>query len=152
MTTTGAKGFVDTNVLLRSIHSSIALHIEAKILVENARQDGFELWISRQIIREYGVQVTRPGMLLPPLSAQQLRDKVSDMRSVFRIADDTETVTDKLLERIEEFPTAGKQIHDANIVATMLVNGIDTLLTQNVADMKRFASRIQIVPLVANPT
>jgi len=44
----------------------------------------------------------------------------------------------KLIDLIQEFPTAGKQIHDANIVATMLVNGVDFLLTYNKDDFKRF--------------
>jgi hypothetical protein len=33
----------------------------------------------------------------------------------------------------------------------MLVNGIDRLLTQNLADMNRFSDRITIVPLMPAP-
>lgn len=50
----------------------------------------------------------------------------------------------------KEYPTRGKQIHDANIVATMLVNGVDTLLTMNVADLQRYQGRITLVPLYAD--
>jgi hypothetical protein len=39
-----------------------------------------------------------------------------------------------------------------NIVATMLAYEIDTLLTQNVADMQRFDSRIKIIPLAETST
>ncbi len=53
---------------------------------------------------------------------------------------------------LREYPTAGKQVHDANIVATMLAYGIPTLLTQNVDDMRRFAGKIAIVPLRAGST
>jgi predicted nucleic acid-binding protein len=42
-----------------------------------------------------------------------------------------------------------RQIHDANIVATILVHQIDTLLTLNVEDMKRFSSDIKIVSLTS---
>jgi len=45
-------------------------------------------------------------------------------------------------------PSGGKQVHDANIVATMLVNDIDTLVTNNVSDMERFSKQVTIVPLV----
>jgi predicted nucleic acid-binding protein len=48
-------------------------------------------------------------------------------------------------------PTAGKQIHDANIVATMLVYSIDTLVTQNMDDMKRFAEYVNLLPLLSIP-
>ncbi len=35
-----------------------------------------------------------------------------------------------------------------SIVSTMLVHGIDTILTNNVADFKRFTHLITILPLV----
>ena len=44
-----------------------------------------------------------------------------------------------------------KQVHDANIVATMQVYGIDQLLTHNVADFARFQPRIAVLPLVPAP-
>ncbi|MBL8131909.1 MAG: hypothetical protein JNL42_08630 [Anaerolineae bacterium] len=43
------------------------------------------------------------------------------------------------------YPTSGKQVHDANLVATMLVYGIDTLLTINMDDLKRYMDRITLV-------
>jgi predicted nucleic acid-binding protein len=42
---------------------------------------------------------------------------------------------------------AGRQVHDANIVATMLANGITRLLTFNVADFRRFAALISVETL-----
>jgi predicted nucleic acid-binding protein len=48
---------------------------------------------------------------------------------------------------MERFEIAGKQVHDANIVATMLVHGITQLLTQNIADFSRFSSLITVMPL-----
>ncbi len=145
--TTGDRVFVDTNVLLRANHPGLGLHQEANIALTRYRRDEYELWINRQVVREYLVQLTRPGLLAQPLTFTEIEAQVAGLRAVFRIADDTEAVTDKLIELIKEFPTGGKQIHDANIVATMLVYGIDTLVTQNVADMKRFAERIKIVSL-----
>jgi len=40
---------------------------------------------------------------------------------------------------------AGRQAHDANIVATMLAHGEDRLLTVNRSDFRRFEPRIEIV-------
>jgi len=45
-------------------------------------------------------------------------------------------------------PCGGKQVHDANIVATMLVHGVPNLLTHNAADFKRFSHLIAVLPLV----
>ncbi len=147
MTTTGAKVFVDTNVLLRSRFVDLPLHRNAVKLILDQQQNDSELWISRQVIREFMVQVTRPQFLAEPLTAEQIEAQWVDLQALFRIADDIEPVTTQLLALLKEYPTAGKQIHDANIVATMLVYGVDTLLTQNLDDMKRFTSKINIIPL-----
>jgi hypothetical protein len=54
----------------------------------------------------------------------------------FEVADDTTMVTAQLLTLLTELPGGGKQVHDANIVATMLAFDIPTLLTQNVGDFR----------------
>ena len=40
--------------------------------------------------------------------------------------------------------TRGKQIHDANIAATMLAHGIRTLLADSVADFARWGHLIDV--------
>lgn len=65
----------------------------------------------------------------------------------FEVADDTTMVTAQLLTLLTELPGGGKQVHDANIVATMLAFDIPTLLTQNVGDFRRFDQRIRIETL-----
>ncbi len=61
--------------------------------------------------------------------------------------EDDERVTANLLTLVQQIPTGGKQVHDANIVATMQTYGITRLLTHNVADFVRFQPLITIVPL-----
>ena len=46
-----------------------------------------------------------------------------------------------------EVPVAGKQIHDANIAATMLAHGERRLLTLNARDFWRYGERIELVKL-----
>jgi predicted nucleic acid-binding protein len=132
------KAFVDTNVLLRATNSSLPLHTEADRLIRRMRNDEVELWISRQVLREYLAQITRPGFLSPAIPIDQAVQMIQTLQELFIVADETEQVTRHLLALLRAHPTAGKQVHDANIVATMLVNGIDTLLTQNIDDVKRF--------------
>jgi predicted nucleic acid-binding protein len=64
------------------------------------------------------------------------------------MADNLSAVTNHLLELVEHFNVKGKQIHDANIVATMLAYGIKRLLTFNTADFERYRSVIEILPLI----
>lgn len=145
------RTFVDTNVLLRSRLNGFGLHKEARALIISERILGNELWISRQVIREFIVQVTRPQTMGNPLTPQEIETHLNSIYTLFRVADEKGTVTDQLIALLKVYPTAGKQVHDANIVATMLVNGIDRLLTQNLADMNRFSDRITIVPLMPAP-
>jgi len=48
---------------------------------------------------------------------------------------------------MEQITIGGKQVHDANIVATMLVYGIPQLLTHNPSDFARFSGLISVLPL-----
>jgi hypothetical protein len=107
------------------------------------------MWISRQVVREYLVQVTRTQpYLASPLSAEEAEQHLAALFRIAIVGDDTAAVTDQLVSLLKRFPTGGKQVHDANIVATMLVNNISTLLTRNVEDMRRFEPLIMLVPLM----
>lgn len=138
--------FVDTNVLVFASLQSSRLHKSAQAALHGIFQQNIEAWVSRQVLREFLVQITRPGTLpagTPAVAALQ----VKSLESLFRIADETEPVTDELLDLLTTIGAAGKQIHDANIVATMQANGIPRVLTNNVKDFKRYSHLITIVPL-----
>lgn len=141
------KVFIDTNILLRATIERFPLHQNAKQLVAAQIIADNELWISRQVLREYMVQATRPQSFMNPLSTNQVVGQIEKMRALFSFADETEAVTTQLIALMQEHRIGGKQIHDANIVATMLAHGIGTLLTLNVADMKRFGDKITLISL-----
>ena len=63
----------------------------------------------------------------------------------YAILEDGPAVTTWLLALLREFPMGGRQIHDANIVATMLAHGERRLLTFNTADFRRFGDYIELV-------
>lgn len=143
----GAKAFIDTNVLLRASVAQMPLHAAALNLIVDYAAQGYEMWISRQVIREYIAQVTRPQGSLQPLTPTLIQQQVAGMLTVYQVADENASVTAALLKLVGSIPCGGRQIHDANIMATMLVYGLDTLLTHNIADMQRFAHLVTIVPL-----
>ncbi len=84
---------------------------------------------------------------MTPLNIDEILLQLENIQQTFKIADETAEVTAQLLDLLKTYPTGGKQVHDANIVATMLVNGVDTLLTMNVDDFRRFEGRIKLLPL-----
>ena len=113
-------------------------------LLAGAEAPGVPTWISSQILREFLAVVTRPqtGTQATPIAEALAQARFFSQR--FWIAEDGPNVRARLLTVLTAYPTAGRQIHDANIVATMLANGIKRLLTFNVADFRRFRDLITI--------
>ncbi len=143
--------FVDTNILTRATILTAPLHAESQATLVQLRHEGRELWISNQVIREYVANATRQQTYSQPIPAEQILEQVNRFRTAFRIAEDTSPVMDQLLTLIAKIPLGGKQVHDANIVATMLAYGITTLFTHNVVDFARFSARITVLPLENKP-
>lgn len=71
------------------------------------------------------------------------------LAEIYNILEDGAAVTGALLEIVSRFATSGRQIHDANIVATMLAHGVRRLLTFNTADFARFGGIIDLESLPA---
>lgn len=141
----GAKAFVDTNVLIRALHSVMPQHDACRRLIEAQWDADVELWISRQVIREYLVQATHPNTFQSPLTKEQLFKRIDFVLSFFRVADENNSTTKHLVALLENYAVGGKQIHDANLVATMLANDIRNLLTLNTEDFKRYNDKINIL-------
>jgi predicted nucleic acid-binding protein len=142
---TVAKAFVDTNVLLRALHSDFTLHQAAKGLIDRYWDQGYVLWINRQVVREYLVQVTHPATFVQSLTYEQIARQIGVIRALFKIPDETDAITQRLMTLLQTYPARGKLIHDANLVAVMLEHDIDTLLTLNTADFQRFVPLITLV-------
>ncbi|MCI5159489.1 MAG: VapC toxin family PIN domain ribonuclease, partial [Candidatus Electrothrix sp. AUS1_2] len=112
-------------------------------------KENAELFISRQVLREYLATMTRSDMLTEELPRESVIEAIRHFEEDFTVFDDVPGVTEQLLELAETVSVSGKQIHDANIVATMPVNDIHELFTHNVSDFKRFRPYIKVVPLIS---
>lgn len=147
-TTVADPVFVDTNILAYAQAALVALHTAALAKLQGLAAAGHPLWLSRQILREYLASMSKPGTLTAPVSMTTLIADVQSFESRFFIAEDGPGVTSHLLNLLGSVACGGKQVHDANIVATMLAHGMSKLLTHHVADFKRFAAHITVIPLV----
>jgi len=139
--------FIDANILVYANTDSAPLHQLALDTVQNLYGAGNELWISRQVLREYIATVTRPQTYANPRPLPIVIQRIRFFITTFRIAEDGPDVTDRLLDLLTQFRVGGRQIHDANIVATMQAHGINQLITHNVADFTRFSGVITLIPL-----
>jgi predicted nucleic acid-binding protein len=101
------------------------------------------------VIREYLAAATREIALGGGgLSLEDVLYNVGVFRHDFEVVEETSMVLDMLLRLLESTPTSGKQVHDANIVATMQAHGITHLLTHNVGDFARFSRLVTVLPLL----
>ena len=139
---------LDTNVLLAATDEGRAEHRYALTIMNEWAAGDTTLCISGQILREYLVVATRPaeqnGLGLKPA------DAMSNVRS-FRertafVAEDAR-VADRLQGLLADVECSGKQVHDANVVATMLAHDIGTVVTMNLADFVRFERYVSLVEL-----
>ena len=137
--------FIDTNVLVYARIVEAPNHNVARAMLERAFQDAEPMRISRQVVREYLSVMTRPQPWTVPISRDNVLEDVNRLLSDFEILEDGPVVTDALVTLCREFEVGGKQIHDANIVATMLAHGERRLLTFNASDFRRYADRIELV-------
>ncbi|MEH2412619.1 type II toxin-antitoxin system VapC family toxin [Nostoc sp.] len=139
--------FLDTNILVYANVSESPFHQAALQAIENLYDAGIELWISRQVLREFLMTLSRPQALMNPRPVALIIERTRFFQAQFRVADETAQVTERLLSLMEQITIGGKQVHDANIVATMLVYGIPQLLTHNIGDFVRFSGLITVLPL-----
>ena len=80
----------------------------------------------------------------PPITRAGALNDVERLISAFEMLEDGPVVTDSLVALCREVPVGGRQIHDANIAATMLAHGERGLLTFNPADFRRYGYRIEL--------
>lgn len=141
---------LDTNVLLAATDEARAEHQHASQALNEWPASGTVLYTSGQILREYVAVATRPvehnGLGLAR------RDAVSNARALrgrLHLLPDNEKVVEHLLALLERTDCAGKQVHDANVVATMLAHGVQMVVTRNIDDFARFGAEIEVCDLTA---
>ena len=134
----GSIVFLDTNILLIATDEARDHHGDARQVLNVAPARGIHLALSGQVIREYLVVATRPteanGLGLDVKDALVNTDVFLRQAVLY---DETERVSERLRDLVREHALSGVRIHDANIAATMLTNGLDTILTQNGDDFSR---------------
>ena len=137
--------FLDTNVLVLARFEAAPRHALARQRMREAGDSRQVLRISRQVIREYLATVTRPQRWSPPVAMGEALEHAAALEARFEILEDGPEVADYLKRLCREVPVAGKQVHDANIVATMLAHGERRLLTFNGGDFRRYGERIDLI-------
>ena len=137
--------FIDTNVFVYARLTEAPQNQLAREMLSRASKIDEPICISRQIMREYLATLTRQHVLTTHVSRDDVLDDIAAMARRFTVLEGGSEVTAILLEICREVKVGGRQIHDANIVATMLAHGEQRLMTFDIADFRRYKDRIEIL-------
>ncbi|MDD9955624.1 MAG: type II toxin-antitoxin system VapC family toxin [Anaerolineaceae bacterium] len=148
--------FVDTSVLLPSYFPELESREVCRACLERLKNEGVELSISGQVIREFYVRANNPGTFEQatvrdralPLEMEPLLRIVESMPLFFEIVDQPHAVHELLPQLLRKYEVRGKRTHDTNILATMLVHGLDTICSLD-RDFENFSDRVNILSPLA---
>ena len=141
------KILVDTNIVARYAQPS---HIQHEIAVRSVaalRSQRHHLHIVPQVLYEYWVVATRPesenglGMSIAEADADLQRFK-----TLFTLVPESPSVFPMWERLVVANSVHGKLGHDARLVASMMTNGIDQILTFNERDFRRFKEITVLTP------
>jgi predicted nucleic acid-binding protein len=134
--------FIDTNVLVYAAADEAPLLDRARAALARPASVG-PLAINRQVWREYLSVITRQQIWGKPLALAEAVADTAEFIRQFTVLEDGPLVWDRLVMLGHRYSFAGRQVHDANIVATMLAHGEHRILTFNGVDFRRFTRLIE---------
>ena len=131
---------LDTGILLRLIDVTDQHHSTVRGAVRALGNQQEPLFIATQNMAEFCNVATRPtannGLGLTPVNAIKLLEE--DIEPICGMLPETDAVYAELKRLIGNYGVIGKQVHDARLVAMMLIWQIDTILTLNERNFRRF--------------
>ncbi len=129
---------VDTNLLLRSLNSDDPHYGAAASALAKLRLRT-ELCIAPQNLIEFWAVATRPRKLNGlGMTTAEAETEITGIRQLFRVPPYTPAVLEAWQGIVTRYGVAGKQTHDAHLVAMMQVHAVTEILTFNTADFTRY--------------
>jgi predicted nucleic acid-binding protein len=135
----GERYRIDSNVLIRWVQPEVS---EFQVVVQAIRRleetDDTPCYTS-QNLGEFWNVLTRPanrnGYGLSPKFADT---RAREVEAKFRLLPDTHAVHLEWRRLLVDHAISGVQVHDARLVASMHVHGVERILTFNTRDFARF--------------
>jgi predicted nucleic acid-binding protein len=138
---------VDTNDLLRSAQPNHPLCSQAAHAVSNIIRRGDLVFFCPQNIAEFWNVATRPadknGL---GFSLEEALREVSNIEFLLTLLPDIPAIYPAWKEIVRRHNVQGVKVHDARLVAIMTVYAVESILTFNDADFKRYSEIAVIHP------
>jgi predicted nucleic acid-binding protein len=146
-----ARYLVATNVLIRWVRREAPEYRIVNESVQRMAQTGGTPCYTSQILSEFWNVLTRPadrnGYGLSPIEANR---RAIDVESSLHLLPDSLAVHHEWRRLLVDCGISGVQVHDARLVASMLVHGVQRILTFNTRDFARFSGVQAIHPRQVN--
>ncbi|KAF3887600.1 MULTISPECIES: type II toxin-antitoxin system VapC family toxin [Nostocales] len=138
---------VDTNLLLRSVEPSHPMYGDASNAIATLLLQGEQLCIVPQNLIEFWNVYTRPvernGL---GHSAAEAEVEIKRLKAFFPLLLDTEVIYQEWEKLVVAYAVKGINVHDARLVAAILVHGLTHILTFNTEDFTRYSEIITVHP------
>jgi predicted nucleic acid-binding protein len=139
---------IDTNILLRSADPDHSMYPDAINATTSLRSQGHSLCIIPQNLIEFWNVYTRPadrnGLGHSPGEAAA---EVNRLKGLFLLLPDRLAIYSEWERLVLSHGVKGVNVHDARLVAAMLVHGLTHILTFNVKDFARYGEVTAVHPM-----
>ena len=130
---------VDTNVLLRFLHTADASYPIVRSAVSELWTNGHELKTTSQNLTEFWNVSTRPvNRNGYGLNTSQVYELLQHGENLFPLLPDSPAIYLEWRRLVLEYCVSGIQVHDARLVAAMIVHGVTRILTFDIDDFTRY--------------
>ena len=149
MTISPELAMLDTNVLVYAYYTDTSHYSAAFPLLDRAQDPGALLCVSPQVLAEFYAVITNPRRVNAAFTVNEALAEIEKIRALpgMILLPVPLDVVDRWVGLLREHPIIGRQIFDAQLVATMLGNGLTKVYTFNRADFERFPGLEALTPI-----
>ncbi|HEY9867498.1 MAG TPA: type II toxin-antitoxin system VapC family toxin [Candidatus Obscuribacterales bacterium] len=138
---------IDTNILLRSSEPSHPMFSSATTAISILLKRGDKLYITPQNLIEFWNVCTRPknknGL---GYSITETKEEVAKLKTMFPLLLDTSAIYPEWERLVSTYEVKGVNVHDARLVAAMLIHNLTHILTFNIEDFRRYVEITPVTP------
>ena len=138
--------FIDTSVMLHAAVPQSIRHGLCRAFMDSLEESDCHICVSDQVAREMLVQLMHPRTFTEPYTPAAAVLLTRPLFASLTILSSAPLAV--LLDLVNQFEVRGKQVHDCNLVATMLSHGIHKIVTRNAVDFRRYEPVIEVVEVV----
>ncbi|MGI0498031.1 type II toxin-antitoxin system VapC family toxin [Limnospira platensis CENA597] len=139
---------IDTNILLRSADANHSMHADAVTATNILLAQGGDVCIIPQNLIEFWNVYTRPvdknGLGHTPREAAA---EVNRLKGLFLLLPDRLAIYSEWERLVLTYGVRGVNVHDARLVAAMLVHGLTHILTFNIRDFACYGEVTAMHPM-----